>query len=127
MINRPRRLTNVNNDIYSTVEFMEYNIFDIKSFHHLKHANDIFNSIRLNTDRAYFGMNTNKEIICVSKYWEKICGFTQEEIVGLKPVFLQGKETNLEDIKRFEKTLMFDGFSESIVVNYTKKQNKILE
>ena len=62
----------------------------------------------------------------MSKYWEHLCGYKESDVVGLKPNFLQGKETNLEDLIHFEHQLSSEGFSETVVVNYTKQNFKFL-
>lgn len=126
MNRRSRRLTNITNEIYSSPSFKINDILDIKSFYHIQNGYDMFQAIRYNTKKAFFGMNENKQIICVSKYWEEVCGYDQEEVAGLNPSFLQGKETNLETVKNFERSLSENGISETVIVNYTKNNNKFL-
>ena len=126
MNRRSRLLTNITNEIYSSTSFKINDILDIKSFYNIQNGYDMFQSIRHNTKRAFFGMNENKQIICVSKYWEEVCGYDQEEVAGLKPSFLQGKETNLEVVNNFENSLSENGISEAVIVNYTKNNNKFL-
>ena len=42
--------------------------------------NDLFHIIRNNKDNGYFLLNSTQNIISVSKKWEKLYGYTQEEM-----------------------------------------------
>ena len=87
--------------------------------------NDLCTSIMNDNENAYFILNDKNKIICVSKKWEQICGYTQEEIYHEEFNKLQGPETDkntinkfMDDLKKFKKSTMN-------IINYTKTNDMI--
>lgn len=111
---RDRRITLLDDfDHYTTNEDENNNFSDLCS------------SIMNNDEKAYLILNNKHKIICVSKKWEQICGYTQEEIYHEGFNKLHGPETDkniiikfMNDIKKFKKSTMD-------IINYTKTNDKI--
>ena len=93
--------------------------------HENNNFSDLCISIMNNKENACFILNDKNKIICVSKKWEEICGYTQEEIYHEGFNKLQGPETDkntinkfMDDIEKFKKSTMN-------VINYTKTNDRI--
>ena len=97
----------------------------IKDDNKEENFNDLCTSIMNDNENAYFILNDKNKIICVSKKWEEICGYKQEEIYHEGFNKLQGLETDkkiinkfMDDLKKFKKSTMN-------IINYTKTNNRI--
>jgi PAS domain S-box-containing protein len=71
-------------------------------------------------------MITDKDghIEWINKSIEKLTGYTLNEVIGKKPSFLQGKESDKSTIERISKNLKEQQFVSEEIINYTKTGNK---
>lgn len=77
------------------------------------------NGIVMITDHA-------KKIIWINKSFERILGYSSEEVMGYDPAdFLQGPETSSETIQEIACSLQKTGTFSGEILNYTKSGNKI--
>lgn len=67
-----------------------------------------------------------KKIIWINQSFEKILGYTAEEVIGIDPAaFLQGPETSKETIQAIAHSLKSTGTFSGEILNYTKSGEKI--
>lgn len=70
--------------------------------------------------------DAQKKIIWVNSSFEKILGYTSEEVIGFDPaVFLQGPETSPATIQEIASSLQKGGTFSGEILNYTKDGTKI--
>ena len=128
---RLRRLTNIDDSSYEDNDLDEYNISyldennisNIRDFINMSMDNIIHHVIYDNCN-PYVILNKDKNIIYVSPAWEDLCLYRYFEVKNKDLSILQGKDTDMKKLKYFEKQLINDGYSETIVLNY-KKDNSI--
>ena len=67
-----------------------------------------------------------KKIIWINQSFEKILGYTTEEVIGIDPAaILQGPETSRETIQEIASSLKSTGTFSGEILNYTKSGEKI--
>ncbi len=70
--------------------------------------------------------DAQKKIIWINNSFEKILGYTSEEVIGYDPaVFLQGPETSAATIQEIACSLQHSGTFSGEILNYTKNGTKI--
>ena len=87
--------------------------------------NDLFHIIRNNKDNGYFLLNSTQNIISVSKKWEKLYGYTQEEMYKETFKKLHGEKTNHNTIKVFMDNLNKFKKSTMEIINYSKDKSEL--
>lgn len=87
--------------------------------------NDLLDIIKNDQNKAYFLLNSTQKIICVSKKWEKICGYTQEEMYKETFKKIQGEKTSHSTIKAFMDNLNKFKKSTMEIINYSKNKNEL--
>ena len=87
--------------------------------------NDLLYIIKNDQDKAYFLLNSTQNIICVSKKWQEICGYTQEEMYKETFKKLQGEKTKHHTIKVFMDNLNKFKKSSMEIINYSKNKTEL--
>lgn len=68
--------------------------------------------------------NINKplgpRIVYVNKAFERLTGYSKEEVIGDTPRILQGKATNLEELAKIKKALIKKDTVNTTILNYSK-------
>jgi len=73
------------------------------------------------TDNGVIITNKNIEVLWVNKGFEKISGYTFNELLGKNPKFLQGKDTNPEHSQKIREKLAQKTSFKQEILNYSKE------
>lgn len=78
----------------------------------------MYNSVVITT--AELEGPDHPQILYVNKSFEKLTGYTKDEVIGKTPRILQGEKTNKETTKRLKENLRNNMFFEGSTINYKK-------
>ena len=89
---------------------------DEANFQRLKHCFQIDDGQAI----VLTGISKGNPILHVTSSWEKVCGLSKEEALGMPAAITQGEETSIEAIKKIAAALKSRQACKAVLVNYKK-------